>query len=723
MNIYCNSLVGQTGRKFWYNDPSAVYRLNLPEFPESPIFVFVHTTGIYINHNGTGNHLESLTIIDDGVEATPVGGLFYKKANAYIQSKAKIYIGTPPFFDQFPEASRYDHIESTNLANLYAMCPSAGLYSLVHGQPVYSSLPIVYRDYSLKIPGFDPVSCTLGSSFKPKGFPRLTDDGYAERDFECLGIKKTVFVNSFYNTSYSNSNPFYALRTHLINSNKEESLRAWNTYFKIQAPSEDWKGLFNILKKNEALFDEIEKEHPVVWLFLNWMTSSSTYEKTTNNKLLASFFTKMEFSKDKIVEALYKLLTNPGLVKISYWYHNPGVIIREYVATLEGAQEALQDAEAKTDYTKLRTETAKADTLGITEDKYPILRALVVSSEIPSNVFREINDLPVNREFELWEEALSVSENVEGICAIAKNASGRTTYGREITPYLSFVLYTLPEYLNKYTGYKWTCRTKYVSSQWQLEMDEADENGTVKRRSAMTPIVDNENKIVTVPYVGLSVGGARTQYCYSYCYRVYSDMYCDPHRTGVAIKGVMEKLNGRDDYGTMYYSLTGTNTASGYPTFLIIFERKTEGTTVHFHRTHPKNTARANDLIPTLYEYMTGGVPVEEVSAQQGDMIYTLRENDPVASGAKVEEPVESNSFGFESHTHKTNNPEENLKLFVSTSATPKNRLGFIYVPEGGIEIDHPEHENAHLSEGIYEIRRCKSWEANPVAIWSYTID
>lgn len=33
------------------------------------------------------------------------------------------------------------------------------------------------------------------------------------------------------------------------------------------------------------------------------------------------------------------------------------------------------------------------------------------------------------------------------------------------------------------------------------------------------------------------------------------------------------KLNGRDDYGLMFYTLTGTSTATGYPTFLIIFER------------------------------------------------------------------------------------------------------------------------------------------------------
>jgi len=63
------------------------------------------------------------------------------------------------------------------------------------------------------------------------------------------------------------------------------------------------------------------------------------------------------------------------------------------------------------------------------------------------------------------------------------------------------------------------------------------------------------------------------------------------------------------------------------------------------------------------------------------------------------------------------------MAVYRSLAKTPQNRLGFLKT-DGPVHIGHPEHEHVNLPlEGWWEIRRAKSWEANPKAIWSRTID
>jgi hypothetical protein len=194
---------------------------------------------------------------------------------------------------------------------------------------------------------------------------------------------------------------------------------------------------------------------------------------------------------------------------------------------------------------------------------------------------------------------------------------------------------------------------------------------------------------------------------------------------GIILNDLEKTLNGRDDYGLCYYTLTGTVTARGYPTFLVIFERLPNLTRVHFHRVRPQ---RSKDGVPTpgcklveaCYQYMAGNIPAADIKAQQGDMIFIQHPDDPIAAGAKVGTPEVSTGLTFESHHMYS---KSNLTLYRSTAKTPANRLGFLYAP-GGLDVDHPEHENLRdLPGGWYEIRRCRSWEASPSGIWSLTID
>ncbi len=309
------------------------------------------------------------------------------------------------------------------------------------------------------------------------------------------------------------------------------------------------------------------------------------------------------------------------------------------------------------------------------------------------------------------------------LCEIAQDASRRTTYEKNVTPYIAF-LFRIEGYLGRHTerGKKWRAMPKFVKSEWELEMSEAEEGGTTKRRSALTPVPDNEARVITVPYVAMAISGVRTTYCYSLDYQVFEENTID-RESGTPIANELElRLNGRDDYGLMYYTLTGTPRNTGYPAFLIIFERRKGNTHVHFHRVHP---CRSKDgkptpacrLIEECYRYMAGNVRAEEIYAQQGDLIFIKTDQTVEMTEAKgVKE--------FESHAFK---PMEEGKggilLIPNDTKTIKNRLGFIY-SEGLFMVDHPEHEPVKgIPAGLYEVRRCKSWEANPKAVWVLTID
>src|SRR3989338_7380967 len=226
------------------------------------------------------------------------------------------------------------------------------------------------------------------------------------------------------------------------------------------------------------------------------------------------------------------------------------------------------------------------ESINFDEQKYPVLAGLIHDGSIPvSTFFRREGDeayFLFNDNWDLFEEFLGKHRDV-GI-KLAQLASQRTTYEKSFMSYMYFILYDLPEYLKKHTGKHWTCLPSIVESAEELEPTQTGQ--TTKKRSALTPVVDNDACTVVVPYACLKVPGVSTTYTYSLNYSIV--------RRGLSIDGsvssldIEEKLNGRDDYGLMFYTLTWSAAGRGYPTFLIIFERLDgDETRVHFHRTHP----------------------------------------------------------------------------------------------------------------------------------------
>lgn len=354
------------------------------------------------------------------------------------------------------------------------------------------------------------------------------------------------------------------------------------------------------------------------------------------------------------------------------------------------------------------------DFVTINPETHPITHAAVYSGEIPlGTFFRKSGEsyFVYNDNWDLWEVMLK--DYKETAIEIAKNCSGRTTYEKDIMSYFYFTLYELPEYLEQQTGRKWKGIPKLVNSANELDPPTAGSNGVAKSRSALTPIVDNENNTVTVPYVSMQIGGYQTTYCYGLSYSVLKRGFT--HLGNTVTKDVEKAVNGRDDYGLMFYTLTGTAQGRGYPTFLIIFEKlEKDYTKVHFHRTHPMRS-KGGDYNPIhnwtvgCYKWMIGNVNFERIAAQQGDLAFVQIENFPDTDTQLVD--------AYDNH--RFHRPV----LFAPyTKKDKQNVLGYVQLENDTILL-HNEHMCRTIPAGNYEIRQCRSWEANPLGIWSLRID
>lgn len=473
----------------------------------------------------------------------------------------------------------------------------------------------------------------------------------------------------------------------------------------------------------------LQADEPVLWAFLQWLYSGQVSERTTNNKLICTMLLSVGTDYNKLVAELRRVIANvphtdPLSEPSSY---NPTPVTREICLSLTGATEKIEAEKAKLQWQFAKGARAQARVLGISEERHPVLLALITSGDVPLGLFHESGneDKLINVEFDLIERALT-REGWQGpLVEIFQSATARTTYSRRVTSYLAF-LFRIERYLNRHApGTPWKAYPKFVSAQWELEMEEKTETGTTKRRSAMTPVADNAARTVTVPYVAMSVAGISTTYCYSEVYFIAEEGAEDPifDAGGVYPADLVEKLNGRDDYGLCCFTLTGTSRNQGYPTFLVIFERTSlHGTQVHFHRVHPSRKRGPNGtdtppcrLIEECYRYMAGNIRAEDISYQQGDLLLT-----PAEGAGKSEDPMPV--YGFENHSFTSNDPAQPVLLYPS-AMKDANLLGWLHAP-AGMSMPHPEHEPVlGISPGWYALRRCRSWEASPSGVWVLNID
>jgi hypothetical protein len=187
----------------------------------------------------------------------------------------------------------------------------------------------------------------------------------------------------------------------------------------------------------------------------------------------------------------------------------------------------------------------EAENLTIDKKKHKLTWAKIEAGELALGVFFRKSEqyFLLNDNWDLWEEMFKRGYGDQAI-ELANEVKGRSTYEKDLMSYFYFVLHGLPEYLKKQTGEKWTCIPKLVNSADELEPPKEDSGGVARKRSALTPQVDNEAKTVVVPYASLAIsGGFGTTYCYSHDYHVLTKGYS---LGGYAVtKDVEEKLNGQ----------------------------------------------------------------------------------------------------------------------------------------------------------------------------------
>lgn len=548
---------------------------------------------------------------------------------------------------------------------------------------------------------------------------------------EFFGLKSSMDWNIKDRSRYRYNN-WNTVFEKLMTCNFKQGVDAFLIRFFETHTTNDGRGIKGIEKRKEIKKNlaRLQAEEPLLWAFYSFLKNGTTRKKMSNNRLLAAFLIDCSKSYKKFKKQLETVLrdtlgTKPG---DSYSLDED---TRAMCMRFPSAIKADAKARSKAEWNMRTGLSAQAQGLGINPRRHKNLMRAVTKGQIALSIFHTTGDPLnlINVEFDLWERALRRKGWSDVIISICNAVTNKNRFEKHVTPYLSF-LFRIEKYLKRHTGRNWTAFPKLVNSEAQLEMQERDENGTVKTRSALTPIADNEKNTITVPYAGLRMYGAQTTYCYSKHYFVFEKDTIDQVSGSVVVNELEKKLNGRDDYGLMYYTLDGSVEAQGYPTFLVIFERRKKSpndpykpfTFVHFHRVHPcrrKNgkAVPACRLIEECYRYMAGNVRAEEIFAQQGDLIFIKSDKPSDLNNDEAKLVAE-----FESHKFATKAGDPPVKLWPNDAKTIKNRLGFISSDHGFV-LEHPEHEWVTFPAGYYEIRRCKSWEANPSAVWSYTFD
>jgi len=367
----------------------------------------------------------------------------------------------------------------------------------------------------------------------------------------------------------------------------------------------------------------------------------------------------------------------------------------------------------------------EAESLTIDKKKHKQTWAEIESGNLAIGAFFRKSEqyYILNDNWDLWEEMFKRGFREETI-ALANEVKGRTTYEKDLMSYFYFILYALPEYLKKHTGHKWKCLPKLVNSSDELDPP-TEEGGVARKRSALTPTVNNETKEVIVPYASLAMRGSRgTTYCYSHDYHVLTRGFS--FGGNVVTKEIEEKLNGHDDYGLMFYTLTGSPQGRGYPTFLIIFERRESknDTRVHFHRTHPSRSKQGdynsvNNWISVCYNWMVGNINKDNIVVTQGDLAFvkvkTSKEED-------MDGVITNLEFKYQVDRYDNHCFAEPVDFAEYTKVAKTNILGYVRLQKE-IVLNHNEHDAVHIPSGIYAIHQCRSWEANPKGVWSLRID
>jgi hypothetical protein len=492
----------------------------------------------------------------------------------------------------------------------------------------------------------------------------------------------------------------------------------------VPFPELPQSGVKKTLNRLQSATDELVEKDPLAFVALRTLISR-TKNSVDGVKISVIFneIFKNASSADDMIAAMEGFYNAAG-VGIENGHGKIDEAVKKLPLYKE-KRKAVLKSQANRAFTKVMQE---ADSLTIDKKKYKRTWKAIEEGRLPIGTFFRKSEqyFLLNDNWALWEEMFKRGHG-ELACEFANEVKGRTTYEKDLMSYFYFVLHGLPAYLKKHTGHKWTCTPRLVDSESELEPPKEGEDGITRGRSALTPTVDNEAKTVEVPYASLCIHGYRQNtYCYSHDYHVLTKGFS--FNGNVVMEDLEKGLNGRDDYGLMFYTLTGSMQGRGYPSFLIIFERRTGAgdTRVHFHRTHPSRSKDGDynpihNWIKVCYNWMAGNIKRDRIKAQQGDLAFVQIKTD------KADDSLDGAAVTGLEFNHKVNSYDSHafdveLDFAEYTKKARSNVLGYVKL-ESDTWLRHPEHDDVSIPAGTYAIHQCRSWEANPKGVWSLNID
>lgn len=483
-------------------------------------------------------------------------------------------------------------------------------------------------------------------------------------------------------------------------------------------------GIVKTWKKIEPMMQDLLKADPMAYTAVRSLAAYSS--KSVDGVKVSVVFNEI-FEKTNTVDEISKAVKNLYCQNDKTDLYSARRRTEECVkklSTYKEKRKAVLKSQANRALNKIMQD---AESLTIDKKKHKLTWAEIEAGNLPLGTFFRKSEqyFILNDNWDLWEEMFKRGYREQAI-ELANEVKGRTTYEKDLMSYFYFVLYGLPDFLKKHTGKKWNCIPKLVNSQDELEPPK-EEGGVARKRSALTPVADNDKNEVVVPYASLAIyGGFGTTYCYSHDYHVLNK---GMSFHGYAVTEELEKkLNGRDDYGLMFYTLTGSAQGRGYPTFLIIFERRQSkgDTRVHFHRTHPCRSKDGDynpihNWIRVCYNWMAGNVNKDRIKAQQGDLAFVQIKTD--GSGEDLDgAAVKGLKFNHKVNQYDSHCFEEPVPFAEYTKAAKSNVLGYVQLDKD-TWLRHNEHDDVLIPAGTYAIHQCRSWEANPKGVWSLRID
>lgn len=302
------------------------------------------------------------------------------------------------------------------------------------------------------------------------------------------------------------------------------------------------------------VMNEVMGEHPLA--FCSYRSFASECNRSVEGVKISAIFNdvfKDVETKEDFLKALREFYTGKDDGDLYHAKDKLESSIKKLDVYKE-KRKAVLKGQANRAFAKIQQE---AENLTIDKKKHKRTWAEIEAGNIALGTFFRKSEqyFLLNDNWDLWEEMIKRGFREQAI-ELANEVKSPTTYEKDLMSYFYFVLHGLPEFLKKHTGHKWTCIPKLVNTADELDPPK-EEGGVARKRSALTPTVDNENHTVTVPYASLAIyGGFGTTYCYSHDYHVLTRGFSF---NGYAVtKDLEEKLNGRDDYGLMFYTLTGS---------------------------------------------------------------------------------------------------------------------------------------------------------------------